>query len=124
MSKPARLSMEEYLRLEVGSLVLARYDVDQEIYRAKVEAVRKEERDRKVKVRFSDYGNSSQLGLDNLYLWESRYEVLKPQAVSCRLKSYCKRQCTEEEMEEFSKIMKSLGALSMKVHKVMPEEAE
>lgn len=58
--------MEEYLRLEVGSLVLARYKVDQEIYRAKVEAVRKEERERKVKVRFSDYGNSSQLGLDNL----------------------------------------------------------
>ena len=56
--------MEEYLRLEVDSLVLARYEVDQEIYRAKVE--RKEERERKVKVRFSDYGNSSQLGLDNL----------------------------------------------------------
>ena len=59
--------------------MLAKYEVDQEIYRAQVEEVRDDGLERKVVVRFFDYGNAAEVGPKNLYQWESRYDVIKPQ---------------------------------------------
>ena len=118
------MEIEDFHDLKVGSLVLARYEEDQEIYRAKVEKIVEEHGKRKVQVRFIDYGNSSQLGLESLFPWEKRYEVIRPQAVHCRMQLFSGQELREEESEEFRSVMRSLGPLSMKVHRVSAGDKE
>ena len=81
--------------------MLARYEADQNIYRARVERVTEDGGERTVLVRFFDYGNASELGLESLFPWESRYDVIKPQAVTCRLRSYRSQELSREQLQEF-----------------------
>lgn len=119
-SKPDVLSEEEFSQLEKGSLVLARYSEDQEIYRARVEKVLVKETGQKtVRVRFIDYGNSDKLGVLSLYRWEERYDLIKPQAVLCRLASFTNHHLSHHQREEFSSTMRSFGKMSLKVLKVL-----
>ena len=57
---------------DVGSLVLARYSVDNVLYRAKVEDIIDEEF---FSVRYIDYGNSEDcLAKSNIYSWDNILE--------------------------------------------------
>lgn len=99
--------------------MLARYEGDQNIYRARVERVTEDGGKRTVLVRFFDYGNASEVGLESLFPWESRYDVIKPQAVTCRLQSYRSQELSQEQLQEFENFMKARGQMSMMVHQVL-----
>ena len=120
-SKPDVLSEEEFSDLEEGSLVLARYSEDQQIYRAQVEKVQIKETggQKTVQVRFFDYGNSDELGVDSLFRWEERYDLIKPQAVSCRLTSSTNQLLSHQQTEEFSSTMRSFGKMRLRVLEVV-----
>ena len=72
-------------QLRPGSLVLARYRVDGQVYRAKVEhTVVEEGKVVLVRVRYIDYGNSSEIqSKDDLYTWDPLLEFVPAQAVLC-----------------------------------------
>merc|ERR1719210_2331770 len=70
--------------LEVGKLYLAKYE-DGSLYRAEVLSEVKEE---KVEVFFVDYGNSSQVGLTDIWELSAISDVMSElprQALKCRL---------------------------------------
>ena len=119
-SSPHGLSDQEFSQLKEGSLVLARYSDDNEIYRAQVEKVLiKEAGQKTVCVRFFDYGNSDQLGVENLFQWEERYDQIKPQAVACRLASFTTHQLSHRQREEFNSSMRSFGKMRLRVLEVL-----
>ena len=119
-SSPHGLSDQEFSQLKEGSLVLARYSDDNEIYRAQVEKVLiKEAGQKTVCVRFFDYGNSDQLGVENLFQWEERYDQIKPQAVACRLASFTTHQLSHRQREEFNLTMRSFGKMRLRVLEVL-----
>ena len=121
LSKPDVLSEKEFSELEEGSLVLARYSEDEQIYRAQVEQVKVKEGggQKTVLVRFLDYGNSDEVGVESLFRWEERYDQIKPQAVACRLASSTHPQLSPQQTEEFSSTMRSCGKLRLRVVKVL-----
>ena len=117
-SEPDPLSVEEFALLREGSLVLARFS-DQQIYRAQVEKVLLKSGQKTVRVRFFDYGNSDQVGVESLYRWEERYDLIKPQAVACALASCLVEQISQDLSEEFSSTMRSFGKMGLRVVKVL-----
>ena len=119
LTKPVQISVEEFGQLIVGDFVLAKYTEDQEIYRAQVEEILEVEGEKKVQVRFFDYGNAACVGQGDLSPWETRYDVIKPQSVACKLQGFRATELSQEQLEEFSRTMRSLGKLSMRVLKVL-----
>ena len=119
LTKPVQISVEEFGQLIVGDFVLAKYTEDQEIYRAQVEEILEVEGEKKVQVRFFDYGNAACVGQGDLYPWETRYDLIKPQSVACKLQGFRATELSQEQLEEFSRTMRSLGKLSMRVVKVL-----
>merc|ERR1719347_2297435 len=104
----------------VGSLVLARYSVDNALYRAKVEDIIDEE---VFSVRYIDYGNSEDcLSKSEIYKWDKMLELVPPQAVSCCFygaeESFTKKtSLTIKEIEAFTSLMKKSSPMQMVVHK-------
>ena len=104
----------------VGSFVLARYSVDNALYRARVEDIIDEE---VFSVRYIDYGNSEDcLSKSEIYTWDRMLEVVPPQAVSCCFygteESFSKKSSlTIKEMEAFTSLMKKSSPMQMVVHK-------
>ena len=65
----------------VGNLVLARYTVDDKVYRAKIEEVFD---DGVYSVRYIDYGTrGDNLTAFDIYPWVPALEIIPPQAVLC-----------------------------------------
>ena len=106
------------LDVGVGSMVLARFSVDKEVYRAKVEDVIEEEL---FSVRYIDYGNSEDcLTKADIYSWDKLLELIPPQAVSCGFYKATaalgeKTSLTMKEMEAFTLLMKQSSPMQMVV---------
>ena len=100
--------------------MLARYSVDNALYRAKVEDIIDEEL---FSVRYIDYGNSEDcLPKSNIYSWDNILEHVPPQAVSCcfyKPEQFIthKTNLTITEMEAFTRLMKQSSPMQMVVHK-------
>ena len=80
------LTAPEVASLSVGSLVIAAYPQDGSRYRAKVEEIEEKGEERIFRVRYIDYGNTSQVGLCDLFQWNPVLEVIPAQAFVCRLR--------------------------------------
>ena len=82
---PEAMKAAPATELEVGKLYLAKYAEDGSLYRAEVLSEVKEE---KVEVFFVDYGNSSQVGLTDIWELSAISDVMSElprQALKCRL---------------------------------------
>ena len=80
------LTAPEVASLSVGSLVIAAYPQDGWRYRAKVEEIEEKGEERIFRVRYIDYGNTSQVGFSDLFQWNPVLEVIPAQAFVCRLR--------------------------------------
>ena len=99
------------------------FKTDSRRYRAKVEKILTNGSKKKFKVRFIDYGNSSEVETEHLFAWEPLLEVVSAQAICCRLKDL---QVFEEPIlpgsetaEHFTNSMKKIGALKMSVKEIL-----
>ena len=117
------LTTPEIERLQEGSLVISVFKTDSRRYRAKVEKILIIGSKKKIKVRFIDYGNSSEVETEHLFAWEPLLEVVSAQAICCRLKDL---QVFEEPIlpgseaaEHFTNSMKKIGALKMSVKEIL-----
>ena len=105
-------SPAELRELKPGSWVLATFPQDNQVYRASVEEIIKNQDTEKItrfKVRFIDYGNTSLITKDHLFKWDSTLETIPPQAFCLKLKD-CSRIDTlvqegSKQYEEFNKIL-------------------
>ena len=101
--------------------MVARFPVDNQVYRAKVTAVRKgpDHQTTRFNVLFIDYGNSCQdLSQDDLWMWDPLYEMIQPQAHLCSFKEFPK--AWKEKSDVFHKVMTSQGAMKMHIFQVSP----
>jgi len=106
--------------IKVGSLILARYPIDQNLYRARIEDIIEEEF---YVVRYIDYGNlGDNLSKHDLYPWEPHLEMIPPQAVQCCFAdpSKCLKSMetlNPEEMDKFKSVMNRASPMQMIVHR-------
>ena len=128
---PRRISKAAIRGLREGHLVIATYPVDNKLYRAKIEKVFQvgssvvdsvSERYR-VRVRYIDYGNTADVTVAHLYIWDEVLEIIPAQAVSCKLdtmKIFTNRpQVGSTEAKEFTEVLKQSNPVSMQVLKVL-----
>jgi len=100
----------------VGSLVLARYGVDGQVYRAKVETVGRAG----LTVRYIDYGNSASINsCADLYPWDPLLEFIPPQAVLCAFFNAPSDfasllRLTQEAQREFKSLMAGKKKVAVK----------
>ena len=127
-----------------GSLVLSKYQVDQAVYRARVEEIvvgKNGEEDMfryvpsapcheycnktpRVSVRYIDYGNRGErLTHADIYTWDSLLEKIPPQAVSCTLFRVPDiTPFTRNHEVAFTSLMKESSPLKMTVHQRLTSE--
>ena len=118
------LTATEVIRLQPGSLVIAVFTTDSKLYRAKVERiVTNNDGKRSFKVRYIDYGNSSELEVSQLYTWEPLLEAVPAQAICCKLKDL--KVFVEPILpgtntaEHFANSMKHFSPLKMRVKEIL-----
>ena len=109
--------------MRVGSNVIAMYEVDQQLYRAKVEQVNLDSSGGKTfQIRFIDYGNVSEVEAVHLFQWDPIFEIVPPQAVYCKLRNADCFKTTfapgSREEEEFAKFMIRNNPFHLTVHQV------
>ena len=101
-----------------GDLVLARFPVDGQVYRAKVLAV-KEAPDLQTSydVLYIDYGNAwEDLTAKDLSAWYSDLEMIQPQAHLATLERLPKTWRSSVSSEMFDMAMRAQGGMKMRVH--------
>ena len=118
------LTATEVTKLQPGSLVIAVFTTDSKLYRAKVERiVTNNDGKRSFKVRYIDYGNSSELEVSQLYTWEPLLEAVPAQAICCKLKDL--KVFVEpilpgtKTSEHFANSMKHFSPLKMRVKEIL-----
>ena len=102
-------------------MVVARFPQDDQIYRAKVTAVRNgvDHQTTSYEVLYIDYGNSCQdLSRDDLWSWDPLYEMIQPQAHLCSLKGFPNTRKINPEV--FQRVMISQKAMKMHICEVYP----
>ena len=77
-----------------GSMVVARYMEDMELYRARVVTVEK-----KVTVSYIDFGNTEVVSVDDLYELPSGLEMMAPASAEAMLARDLPKQNTQEVLE-------------------------
>ena len=121
--KTPPLTTPEIEGLQEGSLVISVFKTDSRLYRAKVEKILPNGSEKKFKVRFIDYGNSSEVDAEHLFSWEPLLEVVPAQAICCKLKDlqvFVKPIFRgSETAEHFTNLMKKFGALKMSVTEIL-----
>ena len=100
--------------------MVARFLGDDQVFRAKVTAVRKgPDHQSSYDVLSIDYGNSYEdLSHDDLGQWDPLYEKIQPQAYLCSLRDLSKAGKMKPDV--FKKVMTSQGAMKMEIFKVSP----
>ena len=114
-------------KLCVGNLVLARYTVDDKVYRAKIEEVF----DNGVySVRYIDYGTrGDNLTVFDIYPWVPALEIIPPQAVLCcfadsTFSTFHTSSLSLKEMYKFRLIMVTSCPMQMTIHKRLVETSD
>ena len=111
----------------VGNLVLARYTVDDKVYRAKIEEVFV---DGVYSVRYIDYGTrGDNLTAFDIYPWVPALEIIPPQAVLCcfadsTFSTYHTSSLSLKEMYKFRLIMATSCPMQMTIHKRLVETSD
>ena len=118
------LTAKEVTKLQPGSLVIAVFTTDSKRYRAKIEKiVTNNDGKRSFKVRYIDYGNSSEVEVSQLYTWEPLLEAVPAQAICCKLndlKVFVEPILPGTKMaEHFANSMKHFSPLKMKVKEIL-----
>ena len=117
------LTATEVTKLQPGSLVIAVFTTDSKRYRAKVEKIVTNNDRRSFKVRYIDYGNSSEVEVSQLYTWEPLLEAVPAQAICCKLKDL--KVFVEpilpgtKTSEYFANSMKHFSPLKMRVKEIL-----
>lgn len=94
------------------SLVIAKY-TDGYWYRAKVLNLMDDET---VKVFYVDYGNSYVVGIDDIRVWDRRFEYLPFQAIRCKIVGIAeKRNRSLEAAEQLRKMILNIGIKALVV---------
>ena len=126
--RPRRILKVAMRGLREGHLVIATYPVDNKLYRAKIEKVFQVgssgmDSVPTFRVRYIDYGNTSDVTGAHLYIWDEMLEIIPAQAVSCKLdtmKIFTKRpQVGSVEAKEFTEVLKQSNPVSIQVRKVL-----
>ncbi|CAD7092843.1 unnamed protein product [Hermetia illucens] len=97
------------------SLVIAKY-TDGYWYRAKVLNLMDDET---VKVFYVDYGNSYVVGIDDIRVWDRRFEYLPFQAIRCKIVGIAeKRNRSLEAAEQLRKMILNIGIKALVVNNI------
>ena len=104
--------------------MVARFPEDNQVYRANVTAVREgPDTQTSYDVLYIDYGNSSKgLSQDDLWGWDSAYEMIPPQAYLCSFNEF--PIVGKMKSEVFKTVMSSQEAMKMEIIKVNPLKSE